>query len=67
MVQQYSSEMASWGCRDRVVIDMYSRFPDDGSQNKAMRWLGFLQGCAYALGAFSLDELKEHSRKGSVP
>jgi len=29
---------------------------------KAMRWLGFVQGCLWACGIFSLDELKNHSR-----
>lgn len=41
------------------------RFPDDGSENKAMRWLGFCQGVLLATGVFTLDELKDHSRRAS--
>lgn len=43
-----------------------SRFPVDGSERKAMRWLGYAQGVAHALGYYTLDEIKEHSRTGTV-
>jgi len=39
-----------------------ARFPEDGSEKKAMRWLGYAQGVAHALGYYSLDEIKAHSR-----
>lgn len=41
---------------------MRQRFPEGGSSAKAMRWLGYAQGVCGALGYFSLDALKEHSR-----
>lgn len=41
---------------------MRQRFPEGGSAAKAMRWLGYAQGVCSALGYFSLDALKEHSR-----
>lgn len=41
---------------------MPTRFPENGSEKKAMRWLGFMQGALWAAGVFTLDELKEHSR-----
>ncbi len=35
---------------------------DEGRIEKAMRWLGFMQGALWGMGLFTLDELKEHSR-----
>ena len=50
----------------REVEGMHSRFPADGSERKAMRWLGFMQGVLVALGVYTLDEVKEHSRTRRV-
>lgn len=30
--------------------------------DKAHRWLGYVQGIFHALGLWSLDQLREHSR-----
>ncbi len=30
--------------------------------DKAMRWLGFIQGVLFSLGFFTIEELREHSR-----
>lgn len=38
------------------------RFVDQGRIEKAMRWLGFLQGVLWKNDEYSLDELKEHSK-----
>jgi hypothetical protein len=35
------------------------------AREKAHRWLGFIQGVLWLSGVFTLDELKEHSRKCS--
>lgn len=35
---------------------------DEGRIEKAMRWLGFMQGALWSIDIFSLDELKDHSR-----
>lgn len=48
------------------ITAMYSRWPSDGSSNKAMRWLGYMQGFLVARGVFDLDEVKEHSRTREV-
>jgi hypothetical protein len=48
------------------LIGMRERFPANGSERKAMRWLGFCQGVMVASGVFSLDEVKEHSRRRRV-
>jgi hypothetical protein len=34
---------------------------DEGRREKAMRWLGFVQGVCYALGYASIDDLKTMS------
>jgi hypothetical protein len=34
-------------------------------REKAHRWLGFIQGVLWLSGVYTLDELKEHSRKCS--
>ena len=36
-------------------------FADRGQVDKAMRWLGFLQGVLWKSGEFTLDDLKKHS------
>jgi hypothetical protein len=38
------------------------QFVDEDRTEKAMRWLGFLQGVLWARGFYSLDDLKNHSR-----
>jgi hypothetical protein len=44
-----------------------ARFPQDGSEAKAMRWLGFCQGVLHERGIFTLDELKQHSLSRVAP
>lgn len=52
---------------DEVFSEIVDRWdaipPEDRSESKTMRWLGFAQGAAVALGVFTLDEIKEHSRR----
>jgi hypothetical protein len=40
---------------------------DDKQREKAMRWLGFLQGALWREGRYSLDELKYHVTNPSDP
>ncbi len=35
---------------------------EDAKAEKIMRWLGFVQGVLYAVGLYTVEELKEHSR-----
>lgn len=35
---------------------------DEGRTDKAMRWLGFVQGCLFAVGISTIAELKEANR-----
>lgn len=48
------------------VVGASARFPEDGDLEKAMRWLGFMQGYSVAKGIYSLDEVKRHRRKGTL-
>jgi len=40
--------------------------PDQGTIEKAMRWLGFVQGIFCAQGVFTIDEMRDHNRTGLV-
>lgn len=62
LMDQYCSIVKELGGKDEIVTGLRSRFPEDGSTSKAMRWLGFMQGVLYITGIFKLDELKVHSR-----
>ncbi len=42
------------------------RWPENGSLAKAMRWLGYTQGICVAEGIYTVEEVKEHSRRGYV-
>jgi hypothetical protein len=53
-------------CTDPTLIYADKRFPEDGSEKKAMRWLGFIQGAVYARGYFTLEQIKAHSQYGRV-
>jgi hypothetical protein len=64
MIQVYQSYAE--GEQD-VLHGIRGRFPDDGSTDKAMRWLGFCQGVLIERGIFTLDELKQHSKDRYVP
>ncbi len=41
-------------------------FVEEGRIEKAMRWLGFIQGVLWSRGYYTLDQLKNHSRPDSV-
>ena len=55
---------------DRDILEsaagMSERFPFDGSEAKAMRWLGYMQGICVAYGIYSLEQVKQHSMRGKL-
>jgi hypothetical protein len=53
-------------CTDPTLTHADKRWPADGSEKKAMRWLGFIQGAVYARGYFTLEQIKAHSQYGRV-
>lgn len=66
LISQYCTHLRDISEPDDTLSGLDTRFPDDGSEKKAMRWLGFMQGALYTKGIFSLEELKEHSRTKNV-
>jgi hypothetical protein len=69
MIEQYCKVFVEEGGKtpfSTTLTEAYLRFPAEGSTSKAMRWLGFMQGAAFAFNVFSLKEIKEHSRLGEV-
>lgn len=62
LVWWYSQQFREAGWSDEYS-GLHDRFPRDGSEAKAMRWLGFAQGAAVQGGLFTLDEVKQHSRQ----
>jgi hypothetical protein len=46
----------------KFMCDEGQRLVDAGRIEKAMRWLGFLQGALWRQWRFTLDQLKNHSR-----
>lgn len=47
----------AWMCEVSI-----REFIPAGRLEKAMRWLGFIQGCLVSQGWFTLDDVKKHSR-----
>lgn len=47
------------------IFDMCREIPvfyTEGRVEKAMRWLGFVQGLLFSARTYTLDELKDHNR-----
>lgn len=51
----------------RYMFEEMRKMISEGRTEKAMRWLGFVQGVLWTTGAFSLDDLKNHSRPDWSP
>ena len=49
---------------DRLIA-MIDREPE--RREKIMRWYGWIQGALWALGVYTVDELKAHSRPDMEP
>ena len=44
-----------------MIPQMYE-FLEEGRREKVFRWLGFIQGGLWALGEYTIAEMKEHNR-----
>lgn len=44
------------------MLDEIESFLAVGSREKAMRWLGFIQGCLWADGLYTVAEMKDQNR-----
>lgn len=45
-----------------AMIDKIEEFLEEDRMEKVFRWLGFIQGCLWASGLYTIKELKNHSR-----
>lgn len=46
----------------RYMLDQIEVFLEEDKTEKAMRWLGFIQGCLWCHGFFTVDSMKEHNK-----
>jgi len=44
------------------MLNKMEVFIKEGRIEKTFRWLGFIQGCLYSTGQYSLEDLKNHNR-----
>jgi len=44
------------------MLDEMEIFIQEGRMDKVFRWLGFVQGCLFTCGVYSVEELKDHNR-----
>jgi len=45
-----------------AMLDKMEGFISEGRMEKTFRWLGFIQGCLWSLGIYSLEDLKNHNK-----
>jgi hypothetical protein len=48
------------------MLEEMKKFGDE-DYDKAMRWLGFVQGVLWVEGAWSIDQMRAHNRVGNLP
>jgi len=44
------------------MLDRMLEFIEEGRIEKTFRWLGFVQGCLWAEGIYTLEDLRGHNR-----
>ena len=44
------------------MIDKIEEFLEEDRIEKAFRWLGFMQGCLWSFGIYTLEDLRDHNR-----
>lgn len=49
------------------MCNQINEFIAEDRREKAMRWLGFVQGALWQAGVFTIDELKNHNRPDGDP
>ena len=45
-----------------AMLDEIDQFALEGRIEKAFRWLGFVQGCLWTIGVYTVADMKEHNR-----
>ena len=44
------------------MLDDMEVFIQEGRMEKVFRWLGFIQGCLWRIGVYTVEEMKNHNR-----
>jgi len=44
------------------MLDKLEILVKERRTEKAFRWLGFIQGCLWSIGAYPLEDLKNHNK-----
>ena len=44
------------------MLDEIEVFIQEGRIDKVFRWLGFIQGCFWRVGIYTVEEMKNHNR-----
>ncbi len=44
------------------MLDEMEVFLAEGQMEKLFRWLGFVQGCFWVAGLFTIDDMRKHNR-----
>ena len=44
------------------MLDEMEIFIQEGRMEKVFRWLGFIQGCLWRIGVYTVQEMKNHNR-----
>ena len=44
------------------MLDLMEEFVVEGRMDKVFRWLGFVQGCLWSVGVFTIGEMANHNR-----
>ena len=45
-----------------MMLDQMEIFVQEGRMDKVFRWLGFIQGCLWKTGIYTIEEMKNHNR-----
>lgn len=48
------------------MVPQMREFLADGQREKAMRWLGFMQGAFWVRGTYTIEELMAHNKPDNV-
>mgnify|MGYP003395309543 FL=1 len=51
----------------KYILEQILTFIKQNNTEKAMRWLGFVQGCLWTCHYFTIDELRGHNRVEGKP
>ena len=45
------------------MLDEMETFIQEENMGKVFRWLGFIQGCLWKVGIYTIEEMKDHNRQ----